>query len=100
MVDGTYAISMRTPLGLHEGSVVLSSLGDALSANISINGVGSMRQNGSCSGDEFQLSGSIKLFLLGRVNFDISGLVAGDTLKATCATNKGTFDIMGSRIES
>ncbi len=98
MIDGTYRISMRTPEAVHDGAVVLTPSKDAVNANFVIDKVGSLESQGSLNGNEFTLSGVVNLYLVGRVNYRIDGLVAGDLLKATCATDRGTFDITGSRM--
>lgn len=97
MIDGTYCISLRTPRGINNGYAVLSTAGDVLSANLTIDGIGSVRRNGTHEGDEFTVSGTTNLYLHGRIGYRINGLVAGDLLKATCVTDQGTFDITGSR---
>lgn len=98
MIDGTYRISMRTPEAIHDGAVVLSPSGNTVNANFVFDNIGSVRRQGSVNGDEFALNGTVNLYLIGRVNYRIDGLIAGDLLKATCATDRGTFDITGSRM--
>lgn len=98
MIDGTYKIALRTPQGTNDGSAVISSSGDAITANFTIDGIGSLRQSGTHEGDEFFLSGSTNLYLVGRIAYQLNGLVAGNSLKVTCETDKGTFDIAGSRL--
>lgn len=100
MIDGTYKIALQTPQGTNDGSAVIASFGDAVTANFTFDGIGSLRQCGTCNGDEFHLSGSTNLNLIGRVAYQISGLVAGNSLQATCATDRGTFDIAGLRVEA
>ena len=97
MIDGTYAIQMRLPDAVHGGYAVLSASGDVVTATFTLDQVGGLRQKGRCTGNEFSLAGQVNLYLFGQVKYRIDGLVAGDALKATCATDKGTFDIIGSR---
>ena len=98
MIDGTYQISIQVGRSTHRGAAVLATSGDVLTANITVDGLGSLRRQGTCTGDEFALSGTINMFLFGRITYRIDGLVAADQLKATCATNKGTYDIVGKRL--
>lgn len=98
MIDGTYRISMRMPDAVHDGAAVLSTAEGAFTGNFVIDDIGSLRKQGTCSGDEFALNGTINLYRVGRVSYRIDGLVAGDLLKATCSTDRGTFDVTGSRM--
>ncbi|MDO4399707.1 MAG: hypothetical protein Q4D27_02020 [Coriobacteriia bacterium] len=99
MIDGTYQISLRLPAAHHDGAVVLSTSGNAVDANFIIDGIGGLRTKGTHDGDSFLLRGAVNLYQFGRVTYRIDGLVAGDVLKATCTTDRGTFDVAGTRKE-
>ena len=98
MIDGTYKISMRMPDVVHDGAAVFTTSGNSLTADFVIDNLGSLRKTGTHDNDEFSLGGHINMYNIGRVAYQIEGLVAGELLKATCETDKGTFDITGSRI--
>ena len=97
MIDGTYQITLRLPDVCHDGAVVLSASGNTVDAHFIVNEVGGLRAKGTHEGDSFLLRGAVNLYQFGRVTYRIDGLVAGDMLKATYATDRGTFDIAGTR---
>lgn len=98
MLDGTYEIVAKTPMGDKSGTLTLQSSGEALSAHISVPGLGKYDADGTANDDRFAFSGQMKIFLMGKVSYDITGSVDGDALKATCKTSKGSLNITGTRV--
>lgn len=98
MIDGTYAVEAKTPLGKQGGQIVLATEGDVCTADLSIAGK-TKRLEGTLSGEEVTFTGSIKLpFPIGEQDFVLTGTVEGDDLKGVCTTKKLKFDITGTRV--
>jgi hypothetical protein len=98
LIDGTYAVEARTPLGSKSGTLVLASDGDACTADLTVAGK-TKRLDGVLEGDVATFGGSVKLpFPFGRLDFTLSGGVVGDVLTGICSTKKFSFDVSGRRI--
>lgn len=100
MIDGTYTVEAKTPLGKRGGSLVLSTEGNACTADLTIAGK-TKRLEGTIEGDEVTFEGSVHLpFPIGNQNFVLSGTVNGDELVGVCRTKKFKFDVHGTRVEA
>lgn len=98
MIDGTYEVDAKTPLGKKHGNLVLETEGDVCNATLSI-GKKTAKLQGAIEGDEVSFEGSVKLpFPIGKVNYVLSGTVEGDTLTGVCRTKKFSFDVNGTRV--
>ena len=93
MLDGTYEVLAAG----HRGTAWIESVDDALSVTVKIPGFPRQRGVGTCMGDVFAASGTLKIPLFGALEYEIEGTVNGDLLEAICATNRGTFSISGVR---
>ena len=98
MLDGRYTINANTPMGAKTGTLSLASSDTALAARIKVPGLGTYEASGRALGDEFQFAGSIKVFLLGKIDYEVTGRVEGDALRATCKTSKGRINVTGTRV--
>lgn len=97
MVDGTYAVEGRTPLGKKKGTLVLATDGGTCTADLDMAGR-SKRFEGAVDGDHVSFSGSLKLpFPLGLVNYELECDVVGDELTGTCRSKKFSFAVKGTR---
>ena len=96
-VDGTYQITVKTPLGPQDALLTLRAEGMALSGFIENAKGRSDFSGGTVDGVEFRFSARIGT-PIGRVHADIQGKVDGDQLRATAKLPLGTTDIQGSRI--
>lgn len=98
MIDGTYAVEAKTPLGVQQGTLVLSTDQDVCNAELNLAGKTAHAQ-GDVQGDAVTFTGSIKLpFPIGSVDYVLSGTVEGDALQATFSAKKFTFDVTGTRV--
>lgn len=97
MVDGNYAVKMKTPMGLKKGELSLKSEGGTLSGAMTVLGKTQAFENGTTLGDTFCFSGTLKT-AIALLNYTCEGNVEGDTLTASVKTQKGEFALQGSRI--
>lgn len=100
MIDGTYTVEAKTPLGKRRGGLVLTTEGDTCIADLTIAGK-TKRLEGTIEGEEVTFEGSVHMpFPFGNVNFVLSGTVEGDELTGVCRTKKFKFDVHGTRQEA
>ena len=97
MIDGTYNIEVDTPFGRKSGKVVLRSEGDTAIGEIDAPIVGKQHVEGRLEGDTFSTEGEFKIKLVGKVNYSLKGEVVGDDLRISIDSNKGSFELKGSR---
>jgi len=97
MIDGTYKIMVDVLFGPKEGTVVLHTDGDVLTADIDAPVVGKQHVKGKADGDTFTAKGTGRILLLGKIDFDISGEVSGDDLCLDIHSSKGNIKLNGTR---
>ncbi len=98
MIDGTYTVGAKTPLGKKGGQLVLVTEGDACHADLTIAGK-TKRLEGTISGEDVTFTGSVHLpFPIGNQDFVLTGTVKGDELTGVCRTKKFKFDVSGTRV--
>jgi len=98
MIDGTYQVRINTPFGRKTGTVALRVAGDTVLADIDAPIVGKRQARGRLEGDEFTAEGAFKLKLMGNISFSLRGKVIGDHLSVVIDSNKGTFELAGTRM--
>lgn len=99
MIDGTYEVKAKTPLGKKAGTLVLVTSGDTCEADLTIKKK-TKHLEGTINGEEVTFVGKVKLpFPIGKVNYELVGTVEGDDLVGVCKTKKFSFDIHGTRAE-
>lgn len=98
MIDGTYAVSAKTPFGAKNGHITLATDGTACTGDLTIGEKGK-RLEGVVNDGTVTFEGSVHLpFPFGNVAFTIEGTVEGDVLVGACRTKKFKFDIEGTRV--
>lgn len=98
MIDGTYNVKAKTPLGSREGTIVLVTDGSTCVADLTIAGK-TAHLTGVLEGETVTFDGTVKMpFPIGKVDYTLSGTVEGDELKGVCRTKKFSFDVLGSRV--
>lgn len=98
MIDGTYDIKAKTPLGKKKGSLVLVTSGDVCDADVSV-GKKAKHLRGSIQDSIVSFEGTVKLHKpFGELDYVLTGAVEGDELKGVCTTKKFKFDIIGTRV--
>lgn len=96
-MDGTYRISLRTPLGVQNGMLSLIQEEDALRGSIRAMGNANQFKNGKVNGNKFVFSGNLSMGFL-NLNYTARGSVDGNKLNAMATTNLGTFPISGNKV--
>lgn len=96
MIDGTYNVTVCTPLGARKGVVELTDDDGTLTAKVDVKGR-SQTAVGTVDGAIFTFSGTMKT-PVGLLDYRIGGQVNGDDITAVCATPKGRFSVNGKRV--
>lgn len=97
MVDGSYQVKLRTPLGVKKGELVLQSQDHVLTGRMTVMGKENGIGPGTTDGDSFQFEGKIKT-AVGELAYVCSGIVNGDALTGTAKTKKGDMALSGTRM--
>jgi len=96
-VDGTYDISMQTPVGAQPGKIVLKVEGDAVVGTMQ-NQMGTEPiQNGEVNDDEFQFLVEAKT-PMGPIKMTVKGKVEGDELTGQAISPFGPAPIKGKKV--
>lgn len=96
MIDGTYAISIKTPMGLKKGELTLAGNDGILTGKMSALGKENEITPGTYSGDDFAFSGELKT-AVGKLAYNLSGTVNGNELSGVAKTKKGDLILKGTR---
>ena len=96
MLDGTYAVKLKTPMGVKKGDVELHAEGNELTGKLIIMGKENPFTSGEADGDNFRFCGEMTT-AVGKVAFDCSGQVLGDAIEGTVITKKGNLIMSGTR---
>ena len=98
MIDGTYDIKAKTPLGKKSGRLVLTTNDTQCEASLEMLNK-KTRSMGTVDGDNLVFTGTVNLpFPLGKVNYELTGTVKGDDLEGVFKSKKFTFDVTGIRV--
>ncbi len=99
MIDGTYAISAKTPMGHIEAEVTYKTKGSVLTGNASAFDTTVDIENGKCNGDAYEHTMRIKTES-GAVNLKVKGKVTGDDISGTLKMSLVTARFSGKRIHA
>ena len=95
MINGTYEVKMKTPMGLKKGELVLNQYGNVLTGTMVILGKETPIENGETDGEHIRFSGELKT-PVGKVAFDCVGTIKDGALNAEAKTKKGNFILTGT----
>ena len=98
MIDGTYKIKVDVPFGRKEGTIVLRTEGDVAYADIDAPIIGKQQVEGRAEGNTFSAQGSMKVKLMGKVDYTLTGEVSGDDLRIDIKSSKGEATLWGARV--
>ena len=96
MISGTYAITMKTPMGVKKGEMLLVEENGALSGKLTVKDKINPFEGGSVDGDSFHFSGTLQS-AMGKMDYECTGKVNGDALEASAVAKRGTLTITGTR---
>ena len=98
MIDGTYMVSAATPVGVKHGEVTFATAPDGrVRASLRVSGLKIALARATCTGDEFELTGTISHFLMGSAPFVCDGTVEGDEISATARSGDMSINLAGRR---
>jgi len=95
-MNGTYSITMQTPMGLEKGTITFAQDGEALSGSLNILRGSNAFSGGHIEGNAFEFSGEIKK-LITKIPYTAKGTIEGDHLTAVADTKYGKLSIEGNR---
>ena len=98
MLDGNYVFTLDTALGRKEGTVSLSTDGSTVEASVDAPVIGKQHLTGTADGDSFAAEGSMKMLLMGKIDYTVNGKVEGDSLIMHIHTTNGDLNLEGTRI--
>ena len=98
-VDGTYNVSISTPMGARSVKVTLKADGDALTGSVSGEGYGEKEFSGKADGDNVSWEVSVPSPMGGDITLSFSGVVSGDELSGNVQLGSyGTNTFSGKRV--
>ena len=95
-MDGTFDVTLFTPIGPQRGILVLTDENGALRGSIHAMGYTNYFRNGKASGNSFELSGNLNAGFF-NIRYSAKGTIDGDALKADVTTDSGIFQMNGTR---
>ena len=98
MIDGTYLVEVDTPLGRKSGMLVMSTKGNKLEAQVDAPIIGKQQAFGKVDGQNFSVSGAVKVLLKGEITYSVEGTVSDGLLIATLKSSKGDLQMVGARL--
>lgn len=98
MIDGKYAVVLKTPLGAKKGKLILKSEEDKLTGTMLALGSKEEIQNGKVSDNHFSFEGSFKT-ALGKLDYQAEGSYKNNSLLGVAKTKKGNFALKGTLVE-
>ena len=96
-MNGTFKISLATPMGRKNGTISLAEEDGALVGSLRALGHENPIKNGKVSGNNFEFSGALKTGF-GKIEYSAVGMINGDILTANAKTKYGIMKINGTRI--
>ena len=96
MIEGTYELTLNTPMGNIPCKIVLWMEKGKLSGSMEMMGSKSIFYDGKVEENKCIFSGQFNT-PMGNINYNILGIVEGDELSIFAETNKGRFKLEGRR---
>jgi hypothetical protein len=97
-MNGTFKVTMSTPMGPKSGRISFMDQNGVLSGSIRFMGNENPFRNGKTSGNNIEFRGALNVGF-SRFGYTARGTVTGDTLAATANTQFGVMQISGTRIQ-
>ena len=95
-MNGTFDITLYTPIGPQRGFLMLTDENGALRGSIHAMGNTNYFRNGKTDGNSFEFSGILNAGFF-NIRYSAKGMIDGNTLKAKVTTDSGTFQLSGTR---
>jgi len=95
-MNGTFNITLYTPIGPQRGFLTLTDENGALRGSIRAMGNTNYYRSGKADGNSFEFSGILNAGFF-NIRYSAKGTIDGDTLKAKVTTDSGIFQMDGTR---
>lgn len=95
--DGTYQVSVKTPMGDQQGKLTIQSTGDVFSGSLETSSGVSSFSGGSISGNQLQWHAETKT-PMGAFDVSYTATIVGDKITGEAATPFGAAPLEGTRI--
>ena len=96
-MDGLYEFNIKSPMGNIKALVKLITNGNNLSGYIDVLGKRNEFKNGIVNGNNLSLNGNFSAGMM-AIQYNIIGVIQGNTLNLAAQTNMGNFNLIGTRI--
>lgn len=96
MITGKYEVSLKTPMGLKKGELILSDAEGIITGKMVVMGKENEIDPGKSDGDNLTFSGKLKT-AMGVVPYTCEASVSGGTISGTVKTKKGDMSLTGNR---
>ena len=96
-MDGMYEISIKTPMGVMKGKVILQQNGENLNGTLEIMGMKNDLLGGKVRENQCYFKGNIQNNAL-NIQYEIMGELQGNILNIYAKTNMGEFKLQGRKI--
>jgi len=96
-MNGTFSITIGTPIGSQKGVVTFVDESGKLSGSIRAMGNTNLFKNGKMVGNSFEFSGILDIGLF-KFTYTAKGTIVENALKGVATTNSGSFQMSGTRI--
>lgn len=97
MSEEKYKVILKTPMGAKKGELILKNENGILTGSITALGKTNELTSGTTDGKNFQFSGELRT-AVGKLAYNCSGKIEGDTITGVAATKKGSMAMSGERI--
>jgi hypothetical protein len=95
--DGTYQVSVKTPMGQLQGKLTIKSVGDGFSGSLETPSGTTQFSSGRIQGAGLQWQAETRT-PLGKFNVDYSATIEGDRISGEAKTPMGTAPLEGMKI--
>ena len=96
MIDGTYNVMLKTPMGVKKGELIFSGEDSVMTGKLVVMGNDNLFETVSIDGNHFIFTGEIKT-AMGKVPYECIGNVDGDNIEGIAKTKKGNLSLSGKR---
>ena len=96
MITGKYEVSLKTPMGLKKGELILSDAEGLITGKMVVMGKENEIDPGKSNGENFTFSGKLKT-AMGVVPYTCEASISGEAISGTVKTKKGDMALTGYR---
>ena len=96
MITGKYEVSLKTPMGLKKGELILFDAEGLITGKMVVMGKENEIDPGKSNGENFTFSGKLKT-AMGVVPYTCEASISGEAISGTVKTKKGDMALTGYR---